>query len=132
MSGELELRTTGADHTYKNVQRQLKLFAAVLDEAVVDLEGLRRSMQGNASRTYGRATAIENAGLDPRFVEMTNAVSVALGGAAVHVRRAGKATSDAAAQAHQVQARHARLYSGLDEVRSGRRERTPKPGFFAH
>ncbi|MCX4650302.1 conjugal transfer protein TraB [Streptomyces microflavus] len=81
-------------------------------------------------RSEGLAVDIANAELDRKFVEMTNQVSVALGGAAVEVRRLHETAQEVSGLAHDTRRTHARLYEGLDTVRSNRREKTPKPGFF--
>ncbi|MDW4901347.1 conjugal transfer protein TraB [Streptomyces californicus] len=118
------------DNRYKAVQAKLRKLGQALDDATLELEGLRRSMQSNASRTEGVARDIENAELDPRFVEMTNLVSVALGGAAIEVRRLHDTAQETRDLTHETARNHARLYGALDDIRSSRREKTPKPGFF--
>lgn len=139
MSGELAPRNASAapapaddDNRYKALQAKLKKLAAAMDDAALGLEALRRSMQANATRCEGVARDIENAQLDAKFVEMTNTVSVALGGAAIQVRKLDDTARDVADLAHETHQRHSQLYGALDEVRSGRAERTPRPGFFAH
>ncbi|WP_185908611.1 conjugal transfer protein TraB, partial [Streptomyces sp. WAC02707] len=97
----------------------------------VELEALRRGMQGNATRAEDVAKAIENADLDPKFVDLTYAVSTALGGTAAQLRHLIEDTAEGASHSRVVQRTHARLYGQLDEVRSGRSEKTPKPGFLA-
>jgi hypothetical protein len=99
---------------------------------VVELEDLQMRMARNASRAEGLAVDIANAQLDPTHVEMTNQVSIALGGAALDVARLVEAAHDVSSRATAARTTHSRLYGALDEVRSGRRERTPKPGFLVH
>ncbi|WP_042404704.1 hypothetical protein [Streptacidiphilus carbonis] len=123
-------RPTDADNRYKAVQAKLKALAQSMDQATGRLEGLQRRMQSNATRAYELAVDIANAQLDPRHVEMTNVVSLALGGAAVQTRLLHQTAQEVAAMADETQRGHARLYEALDEIRSSRRERTPKPGFF--
>lgn len=134
---ELEPRRTGAaapadgDNRYKSVQRKLKTLRHAMDEAEVELGGLLRSMRANATHTEELAGHIAHAELDRKFVELTNQVAVALGGAAVEVRTLHATAQEVSALAYDAQHTHARLYEGLDDIRSGRKERTPKPGFFA-
>ncbi|KQZ12359.1 MULTISPECIES: hypothetical protein [Streptomyces] len=118
------------DNRYKAVQYKLDKLGAAMDDATLELEGLRRSMQANATRTENVAGDIENAGLDGKFVEVTNLVSVALGGAAIEVRRLHDTARETADLTHETRATHSRLYGALDDIRSGRREKTPRPGFF--
>ncbi|MFE6713992.1 conjugal transfer protein TraB [Streptomyces sp. NPDC057695] len=122
---------TSDDNSYKATQAKLDRLTKALDDKAVELEALQRRMKDNANRAEDTAKAIENSDLDSRFVELTSAVSTALGGAAVHMRYLTEAAAAGAAHSRGVQRSHARSYGRLDEVRSGRREKTPKPGFFA-
>ncbi|TRO56222.1 conjugal transfer protein TraB [Streptomyces sp. IB201691-2A2] len=122
---------TDGDNRYKAVQHKLKTLAMAMDMAVGQLEALQRSMRSNASRTEQVAADIANAELDKTFIEMTNHVSVALGGAAVEVRRLNETADEVSGLTEDARRTHSRLYEGLDDIRSSRRERTPKPGFFA-
>ncbi|MBK5995222.1 conjugal transfer protein TraB [Streptomyces microflavus] len=128
--GGAAARTDG-DNRYKAVQQKLKTLGMAMDMAGTELEVLLRGMRMNAQRSEGLAVDIANAELDRRFVEMTNQVSVALGGAAVEVRKLHETAQEVSGLAHDTRRTHARLYEGLDTVRSSRKERTPKPGFFA-
>ncbi|RLV64238.1 plasmid transfer protein [Streptomyces sp. CBMAI 2042] len=121
---------TDADNRYKAVQQKLKTLGSAMDLAGGELEVLFRSMRTNATRAEGLAVGIANAELDRKFVEMTNQVSLALGGAAVEVKKLRESAEEVSGLAQEARRTHARLYEGLDTVRSGRRERTPKPGFF--
>ncbi|MET8787988.1 conjugal transfer protein TraB [Streptomyces sp. NPDC004589] len=123
---------TDSDNRYKAVQAKLNKLAASMDDATAELEALRRSMQANATRCEGIARDIADAELDKRFVELTSHVSVALGGAAIQVRRLHETAGEVADLTHGTRRRHSELYGALDEIRSNRRFRTPKPGFFAH
>ncbi|GAA2733383.1 conjugal transfer protein TraB [Streptomyces nogalater] len=131
-------RTSGAaaptdgDNRYKAVQGKLKKLSKSMDMAGTELEALLRGMRTNAYRAENLAVAIANAELDVKFIEMTNQVSVALGGAAAEVQKLQQAAEEVSGMAHAARRRHARLYQALDDIRSSRRERTPKPGFFAH
>ncbi|MFF8513237.1 conjugal transfer protein TraB [Streptomyces sp. NPDC015492] len=119
------------DNSYKDIQAKLNKLSKALDDKAVELEGLQRRMKANATRAADTAQAIENAELDARFVEMTSAVSTALGGAAVQIRHLNEDAAASAAHSRVLQRSHARLYGRLDEIRSGRSEKTPKPGFLA-
>ncbi|WP_329595895.1 conjugal transfer protein TraB (plasmid) [Streptomyces sp. NBC_01362] len=135
---DLTLHTGGAaaqtdgDNRYKAVQQKLKTLAKAMDLASNELEALQRRMRMNAQRAEGLAVAIANAHLDKKFIAMTSQVSVALGGAALEVKKLHETAREVSGLAHDTRRTHARLYEGLDTVRSSRRERTPKPGFFAH
>ncbi|MEV6439850.1 conjugal transfer protein TraB [Streptomyces anulatus] len=128
--GGAAARTDG-DNRYKAVQQKLKTLGTAMDMAGTELETLLRSMRMNAQRSEDLAVDIANAELDKKFVEMTNQVSVALGGAAIEVRKLHETAQEVSGLAHDARRTHARLYEGLDTVRSSRKERTPKPGFFA-
>ncbi|OLO25505.1 conjugal transfer protein TraB [Streptomyces sp. MNU77] len=119
------------DNRYKAIQRKLKELGTAMDMASDDLQRLQHRMRVNAQRTEGLAVDIANAELDRKFIEMTNQVAVALGGAAVEVRSLHETAQEVADMTAQTRRTHARLYEGLDTVRSSRKERTPKPGFFA-
>ncbi|MGK5497304.1 conjugal transfer protein TraB [Streptomyces sp. URMC 125] len=119
------------DHRYKAVQSKLGKLGAVMDDLADDLEALRRGMQANAARAERVAGDIENADLDAKFVAVTNEVAVALGGAATQVTTLRATAQDVGAQTHQAKDTHATLYGALDDIRSNRSEKTPKPGFFA-
>lgn len=127
--GGAAARTDG-DNRYKAVQQKLKTLGTAMDMAGTELEALLHGMRMNAQRSEGLAVDIANAELDRRFVEMTNQVSVALGGAAAEVRKLHETAQEVSGLAHDTRRAHARLYEGLDTVRSNRREKTPKPGFF--
>nr|BFD88447.1 conjugal transfer protein TraB [Streptomyces sp. Xyl84] len=130
-TGGAAARTDG-DNRYKAVQQKLKTLGKAMDLASNELEALLRAMRMNAQRAEGLAVDIANAELDRKFIEMTNQVAVALGGAAVAVQQLHETAHEVSGLAHDARRTHARLYEGLDTVRSGRKERTPKPGFFAH
>jgi hypothetical protein len=122
---------TDGDNRYKAVQNKLGSLSKAMEMACLDLEALLRGMRMNAQRAGHLAVDIANAELDTRFVEMTNQVSIALGGAAVCVQQLHETALEVSGLASDARRTHARLYERLDEVRSSRREHTPKPGFFA-
>jgi len=137
MSSDLVPRNTSAapavaddDNRYKAVQAKLDKLGKAMDDATLELESLRRSMQNNADHTDGVATDIENADLDPKFVSLTANVALALIGAAREVKTLSETAQETADLTHQTRRTHAKLYSALDDIRSNRREKTPKPGFF--
>ncbi|MGZ2360946.1 conjugal transfer protein TraB [Streptomyces sp. 372A] len=119
-----------SDNRYKAVQNKLSKLGKALDDAGLELESLRRSMQTNASRTNDVALDIENGDLDAKFVEMASLVSAALGGAAIEVRRLRNTAQETADLTHEAKSTHSKLYGALDDIRSNRRVRTPRPGFF--
>ncbi|GGR45801.1 conjugal transfer protein TraB [Streptomyces netropsis] len=137
MSSDPALRTGGAapavadgDNRYKAVQAKLDALGRALDDAGIGLEELVRSVRRNAKRAEDVARDIDNAGLDAKFVELTSNVAVALGGAGVQVKKLSDTAQETADLTHQTRRTHARLYGALDDIRSGRREKTPRPGFF--
>jgi len=125
-----EAAVTDDDNRYKAVQAKLAALGRALDDAGMDLEALVRSVQTNARRAEDAARDIANAELDPKFVELTSNVSVALGGAAVQVRKLHDTAAETADLTHTTRATHSKLYGALDDIRSNRREKTPRPGFF--
>ncbi|WP_236246893.1 conjugal transfer protein TraB [Streptomyces sp. CC210A] len=118
------------DNRYKAVQAKLDALGRALDDAGLGLEELVRSVRRNAKRAEDVARDIDNAGLDAKFVELTSNVAVALGGAGVQVKKLADTAQETADLTHQTRRTHARLYGALDDIRSGRREKTPRPGFF--
>lgn len=123
------------DNTYKAVQAKLAKLADAMDSATAGLGHIHTSMRSNADQAHTLADHIANAGLDPMFVELTQQVAHALGGAATGIQKLTATAQDTATDAHDTQATHARLYGALDEVRSssGRnRIKTPKPGFLVN
>lgn len=120
----------GGSSSYDRLQRRLADLAHDLDQATVLLNVLRSRIQHNASRAHDTATKAAQSDFDTKPVEAASAVSVALGGIAVDVRRLAAKTKKMAGQAADAQVTHQRLYEPLHKVRAGRKERTPKPGAF--
>ncbi|MFF3775761.1 conjugal transfer protein TraB [Streptomyces sp. NPDC002232] len=118
------------DNRYKAVQAKLDKLGQAMDDAGLELEALQRSMQKNANDTGDMAQDIANAHLDPKFVSLTNNVESALVGAAREVRTLCDTAQETADLTHETRRTHARLYGALDDIRSNRREKTPRPGFF--
>ncbi|MGW0538127.1 conjugal transfer protein TraB [Streptomyces sp. NPDC003032] len=119
-----------SDNRYKAVQAKLDKLGKAMDDATIELESLRRSMERNAEQTDSLATDIENADLDPKFVELTYSVATALDGAAREVRKLCDTAHETTDLTYQARRTHSKLYGALDDIRSNRREKTPKPGFF--
>ncbi|SEF19004.1 conjugal transfer protein TraB [Streptomyces sp. Ag109_O5-10] len=118
------------DNRYKAVQAKLGALAAALDCAGSDLETLVRSIKENAQFAEDIAADIANAGLDPTHVDLASNVGAALGGAGQQVHKLQSTAQETADLAYSARSTHSKLYAGLDELRSNRREKTPRPGFF--
>ncbi|MCF3105406.1 conjugal transfer protein TraB [Streptomyces roseoverticillatus] len=118
------------DNRYKAVQAKLGKLTQALDDADDELEALRRAMKATAARAECVAGDIENADLDAKFVSVTDDVALALGGATAEVKALGDTAQEVATLAHQAKGTHAKLYGALDDIRSSRPEKTPRPGFF--
>ncbi|WP_225828914.1 conjugal transfer protein TraB [Streptomyces naphthomycinicus] len=137
MSSDLTPRTPSTapvpadnDNRYKAVQAKLDKFAKAMDDITLELQALHRSMWSNAARTEDVTTDIENAELDAKFVRLTANVALALVGAAREVRKLQATARETANLAHTARRTHARLYGALDDIRSNRPEKTPRPGFL--
>ncbi|GHB29566.1 MULTISPECIES: conjugal transfer protein TraB [Streptomyces] len=137
MSSDLAPRPSGAapavadgDNRYKAVQAKLDALGRALDDAGLGLEELVRSVRRNAKRAEDAARDVDNAELDPKFVELTSNVGVALGGAGVQVKKLYETAQETADLTHETKRTHSKLYGALDDIRSNRREKTPRPGFF--
>ncbi|PJM98579.1 conjugal transfer protein TraB [Streptomyces sp. CB01201] len=118
------------DNRYKAVQAKLDALGRALDDAGLGLEELVRSIRKNAKRAEDAARDVDNAELDPRFVELTSNVGIALGGAGVQVKKLYETAQETADLTHDTKRTHSKLYGALDDIRSNRREKTPRPGFF--
>ncbi|MER0428857.1 conjugal transfer protein TraB [Streptomyces microflavus] len=139
MSSDLAPRPSAAapavadgDNRYKAVQDKLDALGHALDDAGLGLEELVRSVRRNAKRAEDAARDVDNAGLDGKFVELTSNVGVALGGAGVQVKKLYETAQETADLTHETKRTHSKLYGALDDIRSNRREKTPRPGFFNH
>lgn len=108
------------DNRYKAVQAKLDKLGTAMDDLARDLEALRRRMKANTARAERVADDIAGADLDATFVQLTNEVAAALGGAAAKVTRLGAAAQEVGAQTHQAKHTHSTLYGALDDIRSGR------------
>ncbi len=129
-SSSAEPAVADDDNRYKAVQAKLNKLGKAMADATLELESLQRSMQANASHTDDVASDIENAGLDPKFVALTANVAMALVGAARAVRKLSDTAQETADLTHETRRSHSNLYGALDDIRSNRREKTPKPGFL--
>ncbi|WP_432038677.1 conjugal transfer protein TraB [Streptomyces cucumeris] len=137
MSSDLAPRPSSAapaaadgDNRYKAVQTKLDALGRALDDAGLGLEELMRSIKKNAKRAEDAARDVDNADLEPKFVELTSNVGVALGGAGVQVKKLHDTAQETADLTYETKQTHSKLYGALDDIRSSRRERTPRPGFF--
>ncbi|MFY4721455.1 conjugal transfer protein TraB [Streptomyces sp. LaBMicrA B280] len=136
MSSDLAPHNTGATgsaddgNQFKATQVKLRKLGAVLDDAAIELQGLRRSMLADANRVDGVATDIEHADLDSKFVALTENVASALTGAALEMKTLAAMAQETGDLTDQTRRTHAKLYGATDDIRSNRREKTPKPGFF--
>ncbi|WP_432154748.1 conjugal transfer protein TraB [Streptomyces tricolor] len=136
MSSDLAPRSSTApavaddDNRYKAVQAKLDKLGKAMDDAGLELEALQRSMQKNGNDAGDMAQDIAHADLDPKFVALTHNVETALVGAAREVRKLCDTAQETTSLTHQTRRTHAKLYGALDDIRSNRREKTPKPGFF--
>ncbi|MEW2134619.1 conjugal transfer protein TraB [Streptomyces sp. NPDC005435] len=137
MSSDLTPRGTSAapavadgDNRYKAVQAKLDALGRALDDAGLGLEELMLSIRKNAKRAEDAACDVANADLDPKFVELTSNVGVALGGAGVQVGKLHDTAQETADLTYETKRTHSKLYGALDDIRSNRREKTPRPGFF--
>ncbi|MFJ9634521.1 conjugal transfer protein TraB [Streptomyces sp. NPDC101175] len=118
------------DNRYKAVQAKLGRLAKAMDDAVLELDALRRDMKANAAQATDVAGDIDHAELDPVFVIATNEVATALGGAAIEVKNLAATAEEIVDSAHRAQRTHSQLYGALDDIRSNRQARTPRPAFF--
>ncbi|MFD9057545.1 conjugal transfer protein TraB [Streptomyces albidoflavus] len=128
------LRRTSAvwdDNRYAAVQQRLKDLAATMDAISDSLLHSAKRMKENSEEAASTAAAIARADLDGVFVDLTEETSSALATAHKAMKKTARSSQSLAVKAHQAQTLHQRMYQPLDQVRSGRRHRTPKPGFFS-
>ncbi|WP_214993065.1 hypothetical protein, partial [Streptomyces sp. McG5] len=118
------------DNRYAAVQQRLKDLAATMDAISDSLQHSAKRMKQNGEEAASTAAAIARADLDSVFVELTEETSSALATAHKATKKTARSSQSLAGKAHQAQTLHQRMYQPLDQVRSGRRHRTPKPGFF--
>ncbi|CCK32935.1 putative TraB protein (plasmid) [Streptomyces davaonensis JCM 4913] len=137
MSSDLAPRNTSAapvpandDNRYKAVQSKLDQLGKAMDDASLELEGLHRSMESNAAHAEDVTSDIEHADLDPKFVRLTFNVALALVGASREVRNLSDTAHETADLTYETKRTHSKLYGALDDIRSNRPEKTPRPGFF--
>ncbi|MFD6132980.1 conjugal transfer protein TraB [Streptomyces diastaticus] len=118
------------DNRYAAVQQRLKDLAATMDAISDSLLYSAKRLKQNGEEAASTAAAIARADLDGAFVELTEETSSALATAHKATKKAVRSSQSLAEKAHRAQTLHQRMYQPLDRVRSGRRHRTPKPGFF--
>jgi len=131
-NGEAAPVRADSGNQYKALQDKLRRLVQAMNSVSGELEALLQRTRDNARRAGQAADQIARAGLDAKYPELTRAVSDALTGADVQVRRLNEMAAQVGSATSEVRATHARLYQQLDNVRSGRKEATPVPGFFAH
>ncbi|RZD62889.1 conjugal transfer protein TraB [Streptomyces albidoflavus] len=116
---------------YSSVQRQLRILAKDMDNAAEDLAVMRRSMKADAGYATITAQELGEADGSDHYVELTVEVSSQLDEAVTEVRAVQGAAEDGASAARAAARVHRRKYSELHEIRTARKGKTPKPGFFA-
>ncbi|MYW06035.1 conjugal transfer protein TraB [Streptomyces sp. SID3343] len=117
---------------YRELQKNLSTLERSMNRVTGDIEQLMRRTVATAAEAADLADAIEHAGLDGAHVELTRLVEEALRSAAPAVNALDDAAGDVTQGTRTTRAAHQALYGVLDEIRTTRRERTPKPGFFAN
>lgn len=115
---------------YASLQRKLRLFAAAMDAGCEALAKVQLDMKLKASLASVRAQQLDDADGDEKYVDLTSSVSTMLSGAAVATQRTRAAGEEAARAARHAAAAHRAKYGGLHGIRSSRKTKTPKPGFF--
>ncbi|WP_326581714.1 conjugal transfer protein TraB (plasmid) [Actinacidiphila glaucinigra] len=118
------------DNRYQAVQQKLIAAGQAMDDAVAGLHALSTSMGERAGRAQGVAAHIGHAELGTRFIDLVNTVSVSQGGAAVDSAKMRDSAQEFGGKVRDTQRTHSRLYGALDDIRSTRRDPTPRPGFF--
>lgn len=130
MSSDLVPTKTDGDYTYNGVQTKLRNFAQAMDTALAILDERRSRMRLNAAKALLLSGFIHNADVDTQFIALTIAAGENLGDADRDMSALREFAQDAGEQARAIRRRHRRLYGPIDEVRSGRTIKTPKPSFF--
>ncbi|WP_369265807.1 hypothetical protein [Streptomyces harbinensis] len=116
--------------TYESVQRLLGELHRLLTEGEPEVERIRQATKDLADRAVQLAVKIDNADLESSHVNLTEDTSLDLMDAHRAMKLLSGVSKQLATEANEVRVRHQQLYSALHEVRKGRREKTPKPGFF--
>ncbi|MFH8620135.1 hypothetical protein ACH4E8_34345 [Streptomyces sp. NPDC017979] len=119
-----------SDTSYTTLQRTLRTIAAAMENACDALADVQAVMKGNALFAAETAGLLDDADGDARYVEMTSAISTLLWGVVIDTRQTRDAAADVGSTAQEAAARHKSKYGPLDELRTTRSTKTPKPGFF--
>lgn len=131
MSSELvPYPKTDNDYTYRGVQAKLRRFEQAMDFAATVLDTRRSRMRANADKAHTLADQIHAEDLDAKFVGLTAQAGDDLSGADRDLSALCEFVEQAGEEARAIRRDHQRLYGPLDEVRSGRKVKTPTPGFL--
>ncbi|MFB7900639.1 hypothetical protein ACFC1B_30535 [Streptomyces xiamenensis] len=117
--------------TYESLQRLLGALYRLLTEGEPEVERIRQATKDLADRAVQLAIDIDNADLESSHVTLTENTGLDLMDAHRAMKLMSGVARELATEAYEVKVRHEQLYSALHEVRKGRREKTPKPGFFS-
>ncbi|WP_327419658.1 conjugal transfer protein TraB [Streptomyces sp. NBC_01233] len=126
-----DIARPSGDNSYAGLQRKLKTFAVALETASEALGKIQKDMRDHASLATATATQLGEAGGDERYVDLTDTVATLLGEAATQTQRTKSAADTGAAAARAAADTHRAKYGALDEIRTSRTTKTPKPGFFS-
>ncbi|MFZ3476092.1 hypothetical protein ACODT4_44685 [Streptomyces sp. 2.9] len=126
-----EIARPSSNNSYAGLQHKMKALALALETASDALSKIRLDMKDHAALATATATELGEADGDGKYVDLTDRVATLLGEAATQVRRTQSAADDGAAAARAVAGAHRAKYGALDEIRTSRTTKTPKPGFFA-
>lgn len=118
------------DHSFTALQKKLAALHRLLDDAAEQLGMLKHDVGAHAKVLTATADAVAHAELDAKFADMTGDVAAAFAAGVQGAQRLEARSQETADAVNAAKRTHARLYGGLDEIRTSRRERTPKPGFL--
>ena len=127
-----EIALTSDHNNYRAVQRKLHLFTQAMDAAGNELSVVVRRMYQHSRTVSVTADQLSDAHGDEKYVDLTNLVAQALTEAAAATARTRNAAMEAAEASKAAKDSHHDKYAALDGVRSTRRTRTPKPGFWEY
>ena len=122
--------SAGGQSKYRATQQKLKAITQDMDQFKRLMEQLQQRIEAAAERAKSASARAHDSEFDAIPVGLATAVAIALRGmgqdAGIIVQMSGKVTG----KADEAQRTHQRLYERLDNVRSRRTARTPKPGAF--
>ncbi|GAA3384469.1 conjugal transfer protein TraB [Streptomyces racemochromogenes] len=127
-----EIALTSDQNNYRAVQRKLHIFTQAMDAASSELSVVVRRMYQHAKTVSATADQLGDADGDEKYVDLTNLVAQALTEAAVATARTRNAAMEAAEASKAARESHRNKYAALDDVRTTRTTKTPKPGFWAY